>query len=442
MKIQFPALIVGLGKSGQAIRRLLAQAYPENSQIKTYDQKDASADFSSLDQIQNFNPKTLIVSPGVPLTTLWIQDFLKAGCALTSELDLAFQSLTDEKIIGITGSMGKSTTTSLLGAAVHSMSASNYVGGNLGYPLADYVFELRTGIRKKADWIILELSSYQLENFNSLKCEASVLTALSANHLERYPDLENYYLTKWTLLGKTKGPFFINADNSEVQRWCENRKTSHVISVQSSKFKNPMKMVGLHNRENLALALSVAEHFRFPKTAISAIENYPGLSHRLELVGERNGVKFINDSKATTIESVLAAARSCIESVSSGSKMFLLVGGRDKNLPWENLGALSQFNNIEFVFFGECGVLAQKKSKLTGPIFSKLLQALDHTIPLAKTGDWIVLSPGGSSLDEFKNFEARGEFFSKQISDSNIGVNQALISFGGKIPNFKKVPIK
>ena len=310
MKIQFPALIVGLGKSGLAIHRLLMQAYPENTQIKTYDQKDSSADFQEIDQILIFNPQTLIVSPGVPLSTPWIQSLIHSGCHLTSELDLAFQGLTDEKIVGITGSMGKSTTTSLLGAAVQSMSESNYVGGNLGYPLADYVFELHSGLRKKAQWIILELSSYQLENFSSLNCEASILTALSANHLERYPDLETYYQTKWTLLGKTKGTFFINADNSEIQRWCAKRITPQVISVTSSKFNNPMKMVGLHNRENLALALSVAEYFKFPKTSISAIENYPGLSHRLELVGEKNGVKYINDSKATTIESVLAAAKS------------------------------------------------------------------------------------------------------------------------------------
>lgn len=418
MKIQFPALIVGLGKSGQAIQRLLIQAFPENSQIRTYDQKDSSADFCEIDQVLRFNPKTLIVSPGVPLSTTWIQNLIKSGCALTSELDLAFQCLTDEKIIGITGSMGKSTTTSLLGAAVQTLSVANYVGGNLGFPLADYVFELRKGLRKKAEWIILELSSYQLENFESLRCEISVLTALSANHLERYPDLDTYYRTKWTLVGKTTGAFFINADNPEIQRWCADRKTQQVVSVHSSKFKNPMKMVGLHNRENLALALSVVEHLKFPKSAVSAIETYPGLSHRLELVGEKNGVKFINDSKATTIESVLAAANSCIDSVDDNSKMFLLVGGRDKNLPWENLKTLSQFKNINFVFFGECAELSKAKSKLSGPLFLKLSEAIDYAKSLANAGDWVVLSPGGSSLDEFKNFEERGAFFKSVVTSS------------------------
>jgi UDP-N-acetylmuramoylalanine--D-glutamate ligase len=177
-----------------------------------------------------------------------------------------------------------------------------------------------------------------------------------------------------------------------------------------------MKMVGAHNRENLALALSVAEYLKFPKSAIAAIENYPGLSHRLELVGERNGVKFINDSKATTVESVLAAARSCIESVASGSKMYLLVGGRDKNLPWENLNALSIYKNIQFLFFGECGALAQTKSGLKGPIFSKLNLAINSAKNESRSGDWIVLSPGGSSLDEFKNFEERGEFFKHVVT--------------------------
>lgn len=424
MKIQFPVLIVGLGKSGQSIHRLLCFLFPDRAgEIKTFDEKNQSADFCGLGRpihvvLGDWSPSTLVVSPGVPLNTPWIHDFIRLGHVLiTSELDLAYQCLTDEKIIAVTGSMGKSTTVSLLGEAVQAISKDNYVGGNLGFPLADYVFELRSGLRGKAQWIVLELSSYQLENFEHLESVASVLTALSPNHLERYPDLDTYYETKWSLLKKTKGPYFINYDNSEIQRWCsEKLNDSQVVPVSSKKFLNfGSQMVGSHNRENLSLAISVAQFFNFPEKSTSAIENYKGLAHRLELAAVFDGIRYINDSKATTIESVLAAVNSCIGDVSNDSKLILLIGGRDKNLPWENLNVLSGHKQITFIFFGECAELAQKKSQLPGSCFNNLKDAFVSARSVAKSGDTLLLSPGGSSLDEFKNFEERGHYFKSLI---------------------------
>lgn len=393
------------------------------AEIKTFDDKNSSADFCGLGRpvdvvFGDWTPSTLVVSPGVPLEILWIRDWIQSGQGvLTSELDLAFQCLTDEKIISVTGSMGKSTTVSLLGEAVHAMSIDNFVGGNLGFPLADYIFELRSGLRKKADWIVLELSSYQLENFEHLRSDVSVLTALSPNHLERYPDLDTYYKTKWKIIEKTTGPFFLNFDNSEVSRWCSAQSfNSRVLKVQSKTYSNfKTKMVGTHNRENLSLALAVSQHLRFPQAAISAIENYTGLAHRLELVSVVNGVRFINDSKATTIESVMAAVNSCLSDVSNNSKLIILVGGKDKNLPWENLQSLSKNSQLIFVFFGECADIAQTKSGLPGSRFSKLKDAVLFARSAIRSGDTLLLSPGGSSLDEFKNFEERGQYFKSLI---------------------------
>lgn len=413
MKINFPALIVGLGKSGLAIQRLIRHYHPQ-AVLKTYDFKDPKADFSTFEQVAAFQPKTLVVSPGVPLASPWIQDLIKKGCRLTSELDLSLPLLEKEKVIGITGSMGKSTTTSLLGAAVESLSENNFFGGNLGYPLADYVFEVATGQRARGDWVVLELSSYQLENCKSLSCAASLLTALSQNHLERYESLDHYYETKWALSAATKGPFFLNYDNSEIRRWCGSRLNENTFPVKSSEFSaHPMKMVGLHNRENLALALSVAQYFKWPQSAIRAIENYPGLPHRLELVGEKNGVRWINDSKATTIESVVAAVSSCLPDLKPEATLHLLAGGRDKNLPWEDLARLKSFRRVQFYFFGECADIAQKKSLLRGPQFKTLGAAISSAKSQLKSGDIFLLSPGGSSLDEFKNFEERGDYFRK-----------------------------
>jgi UDP-N-acetylmuramoylalanine--D-glutamate ligase len=414
MKIEFPLLIIGLGKSGTSALRLLRGLYPQGN-IKTYDAKDPFADFSQTADALSFKPKTLVVSPGVPLSSSWIQSLVKSGAKLESELSLAFDSLKGEKVIAVTGSMGKSTTTSLLGAAVHALSQNNFVGGNLGFPLADYAYGVLFEKKPRADWVILELSSYQLENFKNLKSDASVLTALSPNHLERYPDLDTYYQTKWNLKDKTTGPLFLNYDNSEIIRWCSSRIYTDLKKVHSENFQNhPTKMVGLHNRENLSLALAVAKYFSWPETSISAIENYPGLSHRLEFVDDLNGIRKINDSKATTIESVLAAVKSCLPDIKPGSKLHLLLGGRDKNLPWLTLSELKTFNNLQCYFFGECRDLAKKQSELSGESFSRLKDAVEAALQASKPGDLILLSPGGSSLDEFSNFEDRGDFFKNQ----------------------------
>lgn len=414
MKIQFPAVIVGLGKSGLAAKRLIEAQHP-GGELKTFDHKDPSADFNTPDQVLQFHPKTLVVSPGVPLALDWIQKLIKSNVLITSELELAFASLKTEQVIAVTGSMGKSTTTSLLGAAVHALSRHNFVGGNLGFPLADYAYGVLKNNQPRANWIVLELSSYQLENFKNLQTAASLITALSPNHLERYSSLDHYYQTKWTLVKKTNGPVFLNADNAEIKRWCCPRLENNIRLVESKFYsKHSTKMVGLHNRENLSLALAVAEHFHWPANAVQAIESYCGLPHRLELVSDKNGLRYINDSKATTIESVLAAAHSCLGDLKSNQKLHLLLGGKDKNLPWEDLGALKIYPQIEFYFFGECAELAQKKSRLPGTLYSRLGPAIQSAQLKMTSGDTLLLSPGGSSLDEFKNFEERGDYFKQQ----------------------------
>lgn len=409
-----PFLIVGLGKSGLAAKRLLLLLGVSVGEIKTFDSKADSVDYSKFEDFGNFRPGTVVVSPGVPLKTPWIQNFIKSGAQLTSELDLALQNLETEKIIGITGSMGKSTTTTLLGIAAESFCKNVFVGGNLGTPLADYVSDVLDKKRPRADWIILELSSYQLENAASLKVEVGILTALSPNHLERYSSLDEYYETKWTLKDKCKRAFLINYDNPEVERWCGVRldPICGPVTARDYDFEDA-KLIGNHNKQNLALAFSTADFLKWPDKSLEAMKNYRGLEHRIEFVTSKNGVQYINDSKATTIESVIAAVEACLPLVSADGLLHLFVGGKDKNLPWEDLGQLSRYSKIVYHFFGECGQMAQMKSQLQGSI-SVTLKTLISTFS-AKSGDVVLLSPGGSSLDEFKNFEDRGNYFKKSV---------------------------
>ena len=151
-----------------------------------------------------------------------------------------------------------------------------------------------------------------------------------------------------------------------------------------------------------------------------AVQNFQNLEHRMEHVATVRGVEFINDSKATAMDSVLVAVGAALEKTKNDSKLFLLLGGKDKNLPWEQLSVLTAYPNIKVVFFGACGQLAKEKTTLPGDYFSKLEGALNHCYLSAKAGDVVLLSPGGTSLDEFKNFEERGNFFKSYVNQKNV----------------------
>lgn len=411
-----PVAVIGLGVSGEAAFQLLMAAGVPRNQIATYDKKQA-ADFQDekalLDQ---FRPRTLVVSPGVPLSSSWILEFKKAGGRITSELELAFSLLTSEKVIAVTGSVGKSTTVSILGAGAQSFAPDSFVGGNLGTPLAQYSKGLLNG-QKPCSWIILELSSYQLENFSNLRADWSSIVSLTPNHMERYPDLDSYYRSKWFLLERTTGTAVLNGRGGDLSTWSKGRASAcpMIFTDRDDATLVPLKLkdaklMGGHNQDNLAVAVRIALLAGWPSSSIEAMKSFRGLAHRLENLGTKNGVTFVNDSKATTIESVRTAVQSLLNPNGS-SHIHLLLGGKDKNLPWEDLRSLSDEGNIRFYFFGECGALAQQKSGLVGDVFQTLEAAAKASVAAAKADDLILLSPGGTSLDAFKNFEARGNAF-------------------------------
>lgn len=416
--MKLPILIVGMGKSGQAaLRLLILLGYPRD-QIKTFDSKVGAGDFSKPEQSLAYNPQTLVVSPGVDLKTTWVQQLVTLGSDLTSEVDLAAQQLSNEHVIGITGSMGKSTTTSLLYEGAKAFSNKVFAGGNLGDPLANYVCDVLENKRSRAEWVILELSSYQLENCPHLRAGTSIITALSPNHLERYDSLEEYYAAKWALKQKTSGYLFLNFDNTELARWSSSKLDSQCILVRSenpglTKFSlNDANLIGSHNKQNLALAIYVAHNLKWPSTSFQAIKNYRGLEHRLEFVATRHNITYINDSKATTIDSVLAAVEACLPLViPKKARLHLLLGGRDKNLPWQDLNTLKSKELLSCYFFGEFGETAKLKSGLDGNYFLNLKTLLQELSRHLAPKDLVLLSPGGSSLDEFKGFEDRGNYF-------------------------------
>ncbi|MBX2995638.1 MAG: UDP-N-acetylmuramoyl-L-alanine--D-glutamate ligase [Bdellovibrionaceae bacterium] len=407
-----------MGLSGRSILNLLIKAGVPRDQVLTYDRSDPSASDSEEAALLAKNPKSLIVSPGVPLATPWIQDFRRNGGQITSELEIAFSFLKAEKVIAVTGSVGKSTTVALLQSGLNQFAPHAFVGGNLGFPLADYISALFEG-RPRADWIALELSSYQLENFDNLRADAAIITSLTPNHLNRYTSLQHYYDTKWTLVSKTKGPIILNSHGGDLPSYAQKKPGPWIwSSSMSPEFLSfpfhEAKLVGHHNYDNLSLVIRLARELGWPECAIEGFLEFSGLPHRLENLGLIHGLRVINDSKATTLESVQQAVHST-ENLTSGTT-HILIGGQDKNLPWEELKTLERHRR-SFVFFGECGPKAAKDSGLKGPLFDKLGPAIDHVLREAQAGDLILFSPGGTSWDEFKSFEARGDYFKNRISE-------------------------
>lgn len=416
-----PIGVVGLGVTGQSILKFLDSHGIASSDIVTFDQKDPKAQFQDASVfLETGRARSLIVSPGVPLVSAWIQKFQDRGGLITSELALAFAELKDEKLIAVTGSVGKSTVVALLEKGLQSFSNSFFVGGNYGTPLAEYINQLGLGKRKRAEWIVLELSSYQLENFENLKCDFSAITSLVANHMERYTSKIEYYETKWSLVNKTENLCFLNSRGGELRTFAQAKNSRKIQFVAAdSEFLRKYnlqnnQLIGQHNLDNLALATDLAIAAGWPESSIEAMKAFKGLPHRLEPCGVIQGRTFINDSKATTIDSVIHAVESVLPQVTG--RLLVLIGGKDKNLPWEQLYQLARGSSIQFCFFGEVAKVAHSKSRLQGPQFESLKNLLPQLLSLTKSGDTVLLSPGGTSLDEFKNFEERGDYFKNEIS--------------------------
>ncbi len=418
---------MGLGLSGESARSfLLSLGYPQKD-IITFDEKSAQAQASDPNELfRLYQPQTLVISPGVPLTKDWIVAAAARGVEITSEINLACSILESEILIGVTGSVGKSTTVSLIGAVLTALDKNTFVGGNLGTAFCDYAREVSTGKRQRAKWVVLELSSYQLENCKNLTLSGAAITSLTPNHLERYSSLEAYYESKMKILTLCKGPVVLNQESTDLfsrknalEKIADKNCPLFWTTPKNNSLENlnlsSARLVGKHNLQNLAVAAKLLLELGIPSDQMKALIEFPGLAHRMEFFGTWNEINFINDSKATSIESVLMAVDSCLPNVTGTQKIHLLLGGRDKNLPWHELSRLAGNPNILFYFFGESKDLIPKCSGLLGSTFTNLDGCFSAVMEKAQKKDWVLFSPGGTSLDHFKNFEVRGDFFKNLV---------------------------
>jgi UDP-N-acetylmuramoylalanine--D-glutamate ligase len=395
------------------------------------------------------------VSPAIPIA----QEAARRGIPLTNDALLTLNHC-PVPVIGVTGSAGKTTTTTLVGLMLEAEGFTVHVGGNIGTPLIDRLDAIRSG-----DKVVMELSSFQLELFDRSPDIAAVLN-ITPNHLDRHPSMSHYAAAKANIL-QYQSPgdaCILNADDAYTGAWLRSGRcqidagvgqpavyfplfagrlafslsdpvtSGAFLSGNALVWRRPglpdaiicragdLQLRGRHNVANILAAACIAGTAGASAAAMRAVATtFGGVEHRLEVVRRRNGVLWINDSIATAPERTAAALRSFEETI------ILLLGGRDKNLPWDECiaevvaraGDAPQVRQV--ILFGEAAGLIQAAFEARRrshedpavPIVAcaDLEQAVRLAAGAAQSGDVVLLAPGGTSFDAYPDFEARGRHF-------------------------------
>ncbi len=448
-------VVVGLARQGKALARYLTA---QGAHVTVTDQKPASSLASAIDELDGLpvefvlggHPPTLLegadllcLSGGVPADLPLAQQAWQRGLAVTNDLQI-FVDASPAPTIGITGSAGKTTTTALVGrmaerhAEVTGVRA--WVGGNIGRPMLEDL-----GLIKPHDYVVMELSSFQLELMTASPNVAAILN-LTPNHLDRHRTMAAYTeakariltaqeLNDAAVLGQDDRSAWSLRDRVRGSLWSFGREKP--LAGQGASYGGGLIVLhagdqpevvvsagdvalrGEHNLQNVAAACAIAGAAGIPVEAMrEAIRGFRGVEHRLEWVRRVKGADWYNDSIATAPERALAALRSFHEPI------VLLAGGRDKDLPWRDWADLVARRVDHLILFGEAApkialALAEfsgRERPLTTDVRTGLEEAVQAAAERAERGDVVLLSPGGTSFDEFADFAARGERFRQLVN--------------------------
>ncbi len=472
-------LILGAARQGLALARWLALHGARITLSDARSEQEMRAARASLAELQiewtlGGHPLELLdstdvlcLSGGVPLTLPIVTEAVKRGIPLSNDTQI-FMEVVPCRTIGITGSAGKTTTTALVGSMAKRafgkdeggmmkdenlpvrqnslpetrIHPSVFVGGNIGDPLINYVDTM-----KPEDIAILEISSFQLDQMTISPDIAAILN-ITPNHLDRHGTMEAYTAAKarilefqskdavailgrddpgaWNLRNKVKGRLFTfslheleeGLDGAYLHDGLLNLRDGNAYLPLILREKIPLR--GDHNVSNVLAAFAIGHAAGFPLDAmLEAAEDFHGVPHRLELVRELRGVRWYNDSIATAPERSIAAIRAFDEPI------VLLLGGRDKDLPWDDLMRLVGERVDHLVLFGEAAEkiegtmnrLGLRGMRFTVTRADGLREAVIQAAQAAEPGDVVLLSPGGTSFDEFKDFAERGERFSAWVRE-------------------------
>ncbi|MFH1807250.1 MAG: UDP-N-acetylmuramoyl-L-alanine--D-glutamate ligase [Pseudomonadota bacterium] len=432
-------VVVGAGKSGVAAARLLAT---RGARVCIVDDKPQAALAETADSLQALGiavhgggfaaldltaAQFAVVSPGVPLVRPELRQALDAGALLVSEIDVALHRL-GLPVVAITGTNGKSTTTTLVGSLLEAGGRKPFVGGNLGEPLC--LAAMAPGTWHSA---VIELSSYQLELASLLEPQVAVITNLAPDHLDRYPDVGSYYAAKHQVFANLPADGVVVARERELHDGTLRVPASArllrygatidgdgaAISAQRIQvtlqgishtfdISNP-RIRGAHNRENLAAAVLAALAFGLEAPAIrEGIRLYAGIRHRLEDVASVDGVLYVNDSKGTNVDATVKAVEAFEQ------PLLLIAGGRDKGTGYADLAQAARGRVRVLLTIGEAGpAIAEALRGMVDEVVDAgtLGQALEQARTRARQDEVVLLSPACASFDQFKNFEERGSRF-------------------------------
>ena len=401
------ALVLGLARSGRAAGLALAtrgvevvaadrsrDADPGRLAAAGVEVRLGSEEESLLKGVD-----VVVKSPGVPAESPLAAAARTSGIPIWSEVELGFRLLRDNPLIGVTGTNGKTTTTELLGAILRADGRDVETAGNVGRPLTDVAEILEPGT-----WVVCELSSFQLEDVHSLACDIAVLLNLEPDHLDRHGTFDAYRDAKLRI--------FERAGTRIVPRGLGLEGIE--FSADDALPAEPL-IPGAHNRENAAAATAAARAAGVGDDAIAtALRAFPGVPHRLELIRELNGVRYVNDSKATNT----AAARRGVAAYDAPLR--LILGG---SLKGEDFGPFARElpANVRSIYLiGEAGDELAAALDAAGRRYVRA-GTLAHAVALAaadaEPGDVVLLSPACASYDQFSNFEERGEAFRALVGE-------------------------
>lgn len=439
-------LVIGLGKTGIASARFLlgqganvfvtdAKPFPEL--------KDAFSEIGSVSENWKFceydtdiltKIELIIPSPGVPPSNMILAGAVERNIPVVSEIELAYRFL-KPPMIAITGTNGKTTTTTLIGNILAKEGKKVFVGGNIGNPLIGYIDG-----KQEDEFAVVEVSSFQLQWIHSFRPSVAILLNTTCDHVDYHGSFEAYRNAKERIF-ENQGESDLAILNADDPRAWDLSKSLHAnvqffsisahgsrgmfldhnslvhYTTQNEREEYPLDMIhipGFHNIENVMAAVMAARYCGCSRdNIISAMRDFKGIAHRIEFTDEKNGVAFYDDSKGTNVGAVVRA----LETFSR--PIILLLGGRDKEGDFGTLSALLSAKVKELVLFGEA---RDRIDSLIGGIVkttkaTTLREAIEIAHRHSSSGDIVLLSPGCASFDEFSNYKERGRFFKDVVKN-------------------------
>ena len=431
--------VLGMGKSGCSVAKLLATdnlvlitdvKCDDLNTVKELEQIGVNVIITkNQDGIFDDSYDYVVKNPGVRLDHPVVLEAQKLNIPIITELEVAYRYLPEVKIVGITGSNGKTTTTIIVYELLKAAGLPVHLAGNIGYPLCSQIDEIKPG-----DILVVEISSHQLVNLDTFKVDIAVLTNLFPVHLDFFGTYDKYKLNKLRIFNNqdSTSVAILNKGDEEVCELTKNLKARKLyfsskgvadifINKDAIVYKeekvaelSDVRVKGVHNYENIMAAILVAKEFNVSNEIIKEVlNNFAGVEHRIEFVRKLNGREFYNDSKATNVDSTITALKSFSNDV------VLILGGLDRGHSFEPL--LPYLNHVKhIVCYGETKERIKKfalDNNIDVTVMDNLEEATKAAYNISLEGDTILLSPACASWDQYKNFEERGNEFKKIVSE-------------------------